>query len=122
MYSPTPDYAWLFFPPPYDFLAPPATFPKPGKVALESVFQSMGVSGCNGLGCASCGGTCGDSGLGQAGTGLFGTGLFVYSDPSTWGVGEYAVIAVGGYLAISMVTDAQSAGKATRKAYRRIRS
>lgn len=119
-YQQTPDYSWLFFPPPYNFLAPPAKLPKPGQIAPENVFQSMGLSGtCNGMGCASCGGTCG---MGQAGNGLFGTGLFVSSDPTTWGVGEYAVIAIGGYLVISMVSDAQSAGRATKKAYRRIRS
>ncbi len=70
----------------------------------------------------SCGGTCGEKGMGQTSTGLFGTGLFVSSDPTTWGVGEYAVIAVGGYLAINMISDAQSAGRGVKKAYRRVRS
>ena len=118
MYSPTQNYSWLFYPPPYNFLAPPRTPVAPGSP--ESSVQSMGLgSACNGLGCASCGGTCG---MGQTSTGLFGTGLFASSDPSTWGVGEYAVIAIGGYLAINVITDAQSAGKATRKAYRRVTS
>jgi hypothetical protein len=120
MYNQTPDYSWLFYPPPYNFLAPPAKFPKPGAIAPESVFQSMGLSGtCNGLGCTSCGGTCG---MGQTGSGLFGTGLFVSSDPSTWGMGEWATVIIGGYLAINVITDAQSAGRGARKAYRRIRS
>jgi hypothetical protein len=118
MYQPTINWSYLFYPPPYNFLAPPLTPVSPGSPEENSI-QSMGLSGtggCNGLGCAQCGGTCG---MGQASTGLFGTGLFASSDPSTWGVGEYAVIAIGGYLAINLITDAQAAGKATKRAYRR---
>ena len=37
------------------------------------------------------------------GTGLLGTGLFVGGfDPTTWGVGEYAVLAVGAFALYSM--------------------
>lgn len=115
MYDQTRNWSYLFYPPPYNFLAPPSTFSKPGVVAPEDVLQPRG----SGLGCAECGGTCG--GLGQTSTGLFGTGLFQSADPSTWGWGEYAVIAVGGYVAISFISDAQSAGGAVRKAYRRRR-
>jgi hypothetical protein len=116
MYNETANWSYLFFPPPYNFLAPPASLPAPGVVAPEEVLQAFG----NGLGCSDCGGTCG--GLGQASTGLFGTGLFASSDPSTWGVGEYLTIAIGGYLVINVVSDAQSVGKTAKRTYRRIRS
>lgn len=112
MYDQTRNWSYLFYPPPYNFLAPPARL-APGQLVPEDVLQPRG------MGCADCGGTC--DGLGQASTGLFGTGLFVSADPSTWGWGEYAVLAGGGYLAISLISDAQSAGGAVRKAYRRRR-
>lgn len=115
MYSPTRNYSFLFFPPPYNFLAPPASF-SPGQIVPEDVLQPSG----RGLGCPDCGGTCG--GLGQTGEGLFGTGLFVSADPSTWGVGEWVTIGLGAFVAISAVTTAQSAGRTVQRAYRRVRS
>jgi hypothetical protein len=39
------------------------------------------------------------------------TSLFASIDPSTWGIGEWLIIAVGGYLVISLIGDAISAGK-----------
>lgn len=48
---------------------------------------------------------CCQQGLGafMDGTGLLGTGLFVGGfDPTTWGVGEYAVLAVGAFALYSM--------------------
>lgn len=117
MYAATPNYSFLFYPPPYNFLAPPATMPKSGKLAPEDVLQPMGT----GMGC-DCGGSCGTCGMGQTSAGLFGTGLFVSADPTTWGVGEWGVIAVGGFLAISAVNTSQAAGRGVRKAYRRATS
>lgn len=115
MYDQTANWSYLFYPPPYNFLAPPATFSRPGAVAPEDVLQPMGkgFGGCNGLGCPDCGGTCG--GLGQTSTGLFGTGLFASPDPTTWGIGEWATIGIGGFLAISAVSTSQTVGKRFRK-------
>ncbi len=57
-------------------------------------------------------------GLGQ--TGLFGTGLFAGGlDPSTWGVGEWSVVAVGGYVAVQVISNhpsVKSGGRKARKA------
>jgi len=51
-----------------------------------------------GFGC-DCGGSCGmsDQGLGQACT-----GLFCSLNPSTWGVGEWAIVVGGGFLLLNM--------------------
>jgi hypothetical protein len=111
MYASGANWSYLFFPPPYNFLAPPL------NSRAEDVMQPRGSGmGCSGIGCGGCSG-CG--GLGQTSTGLFGTGLFVSADPSTWGIGEWAVIGLGGLFAINAVTSAQSAGRGVRKAYRR---
>jgi len=119
MYAPIKNYSWMFYPPPYEFLAPQA-----GNAEIAKPFgwgMGRGVAGCiscsGGLGCAECGGTCG---LGQAG--LFGTGLFQSADPSTWGVGEWATIAVGGFLAVSAVTTAQKTGRAVSRGYRKAKA
>ena len=118
MYSPTQNYSWLFYPPPYNFLAPPRT---PALASSpESTVQSMGLgSACNGLGCASCNGTCG---MGQDSSGLFGTGLFVSADPTTWGVGEWIAIGLGTWAAVSMVSDIGRAGSAAYAPIKRARS
>ena len=78
-YENSGDWTWRQFPPPYTAWGP----------------QS-------GLGCGSCGWGS-DLGLGQ--TGFLGTGLFSSADPTTWGMGEYAALAVGGYVAFSLVGD-----------------
>ena len=79
-----------------------------------------GIRGLGGLGCGcGCGGGCGCSqpgGMGTLGdsTGLLGSGLFNGNgvmgtglfeggfDPTTWGPAEWAVIALGGYVAFSV--------------------
>jgi hypothetical protein len=116
MYAATPNYSFLFYPPPYNFLAPPATMPKSGKLAPEDVLQPMGTGmGC-GSGC-SCGGTCG---MGQTDSaGLFGTGLFTTADFTQWGWGEWAVVVAGSYFAISAVNDLQTGYTGARKAYKK---
>ena len=83
------------------------------------LMSSAGQAGIRGLGCA-CG--CGGCGCGQPGgmgtlgdgTGLLGSGLFNGNgvmgsglfesgfDPSTWGAAEWAVVALGGYVAWSV--------------------
>lgn len=37
--------------------------------------------------------------------------LFSSLDPTTWGIGEWAIVVVGGYLVVSLAMDAFSAGK-----------
>lgn len=113
MYAQTENWSWLYYPPPYSFLSPSAG--SSAEIASPFAWNT-------GLGCPGCGGTCGGcraQGLGQ--TGLFGTGLFTSADPNQWGWGEWAVIAVGGFAVISMVTTAQRAGQATGRAYRKVR-
>ena len=50
------------------------------------------------------------------------TSLFASMDPSTWGIGEWAIIAVGGYLVISVIQDFISAGKNVQKRVGRSKS
>lgn len=57
-----------------------------------------------------CGGTCGGCGDHDHGMGLFDS-----MDPSTWGVGEATIVAVGGYLAIKLAGDAMKVGKAVKR-------
>jgi hypothetical protein len=122
MYSPTQNWSWLFYPPPYNFLAPPMT--PVSASSPESTVQSMGLgSACNGLGCASCGGTCGQTGVGQTDAGgLFGSGLFLSADPTQWGWGEWAVLGLGTWAAVSMVSDLGRAGSAAYAPIKRARS
>lgn len=71
--------------------------------------------GMSGLGCPDCGGTCGMSGLSMDGSGLFGTGIFgtgvVLTDFSTWGMGEYATLALGAYVLLSLTYTTKAAGR-----------
>lgn len=106
MYQQTQNWSWLFYPPPYNFLAP-------SRGSGAEIAKSFAWPG---LGCASCGGTCG---LGQ--TGLFGSGLFTSADPSQWGWGEWATIGIAGFAAVSMVTTAQRAGASASRTYRKVR-
>ena len=48
--------------------------------------------------------------------------LFASDNLSTWGLGEWAVVALGGYVAISLFFDARSAGKYVGKKSRRTKS
>ena len=74
-----------------------------------------GQAGIRGLGCVTpCGcGQCGVGGWGDGG-GLFDTGLFSGGlDPSTWGPGELAVVAIGAYMVFStFFTTGQAASYA----------
>lgn len=109
-------WSWMFYPPPYDFADPNPTIPPPTFIAPA---EEMGL-GHLGCGCG-CGGGAGCSqGMGQ----LFSSGL----DLSGWGVGEWAIVAVGAYAlysifftskqAVSSVSASRrrSASKARRKA------
>ena len=118
-YSRVPNWAWEFYPPPYNFLAPAPVRGPRGQVAPEeAALVSSGFSGCGGS--CGCGGTCGSAlrnirGVGQ---GLLNTGLFESGDMSTWGWGEYLVIAGGIYLVGSLFGDAKKVGRKSSKAAR----
>lgn len=107
-YERTGDWSWEFYPFAYSWLAPLDSAPQPAPILP----RGMG-DGCG------CGGSCGcKNGMGQATTGLFGTGLFSSSDPSQWGWGEWASIAVGVYFAGSLLGDVKSGGRRAGAAYR----
>jgi hypothetical protein len=107
-YENSGDWTWEHWPPPFTQWGP-----------SNPASQPSSVLGGGGLGCTSCGGGCGDPmGLGQA-TGLFGTSLFAGGlSPSTWGVGEWATVAVGGYIAVKVVSSHPSIQRATKKSRR----
>lgn len=51
----------------------------------------------------------------RKGLGLFDGGF----DPSTWGIGEYAVLAVGAYLVLSIAGDTRRGVSAVKQSVRR---
>jgi hypothetical protein len=106
-YQKTGDWGWEFYPPPYDFLAPPDSAAMPPWV----------IGGPRGMGCA---GDCGCGGSCNGGLGRMGMGLFDSTDFSTWGIGEYAAIAAGVYLLYSVFSDTRRVSKRV-KSYRRRR-
>jgi hypothetical protein len=71
-----------------------------------------GVSGLGGCGCGGKCGGCGSHGMGQAG--VFGTGLFASTDISQWGIGEWATVGLGVYVAGSLFGDISSGVKSAR--------
>lgn len=99
-YDRTGNWEWEYYPPPYDFLAPP-----------DSVAMPAPVLAVRGVGCGgdcSCGGACGHDHA-------KGVGLFDSTDMSEWGIGEWAAIAVGGYLAIKLFGDVGKASKTIKR-------
>jgi hypothetical protein len=113
------DWSWQYYPPPYDFLAPAdsVAIAPPVLFTRSSGRNHAHGEGLNGLGGGChCGGTCGHC------WGVSGLGLFDSMDMSTWGVGEWGVVAVGGYLAIKIFSDLSRGGRAVRKTVRRRRS
>lgn len=57
------------------------------------------------------------------GTGLFGTGLFSGGfDLSTWGIGEYLVAVVGGYMVLNLFSDIARGSKKVSRKVRSVRS
>lgn len=95
-------WSWMFYPPPYDFADPNPTIPPPTFIAPA---EEMGL-GLGHLGCG-CGGTCGGcGGSGAQGMGqLFSSGL----DLSGWGIGEWAIVAVGAYALYSIFFTSKAA-------------
>ena len=79
----------------------------------------------NGLGCGGkqdCG--CGGMGaLTMDGTGFLGTGLFSGGfDLSTWGIGEYGVLALGAFTLYSLMQTTKQTYGRVRKSARRLRA
>jgi hypothetical protein len=78
------------------------------------------------MGCL-CGAGCqaGISGLTFDGSGLFGSGIFgtgvTLTDPTTWGVAEWAVIALGLYVVVSLFQDVTRGSKAAVRKGRAVR-
>ena len=103
-YANSGDWTWEHWPPPFDQWAPSDSVPQPAPI--------LGGNGMGGCGCG-----CDQMGLGQ--TGLFGSGLFASSDPTTWGVGEYAAIGVGVWIVGSAISDVSTVGKKAKRTYRR---
>lgn len=81
-------WAWEFYPPPYNFLAPSNSAPMPAPVVSMS---GRGL-GCDGKPCAKCDAA-------RVGMGLFDGGL----DVSTWGSIEWLVAAAGVFVAMAML-------------------
>lgn len=117
-YENTGNWAWEFYPPPYNFLAPAdsVAMPPPVLGGAAVVPRSPGL-GCGGSSC-SCGGTC----SGAAGHDHAGLGLFDSMDWTTWGVGEWTAIGIGAYVLLSVIGDTRrgvartkSAGQAFRR-------
>jgi hypothetical protein len=86
-------------------------------VSTEFPYHDLPAKGMGCAGDCGCGGTCG--GHGHDHGPYSGMGLFDSMDPTTWGVGEYAVAAVGGYLAVKLAGDVS---KTTRKVRRGAKS
>jgi hypothetical protein len=107
-YENSGDWTWMFNPYEYSFL-------NPADSKAQPAFGFSGLSGCGcGGKCGGCGGHSHDHGLGQ---GLFNTGLFESTDISTWGWGEWGVVAAGVYLGVSVVSDVIGAGRSVGSAY-----
>lgn len=83
----------------------------PGAKAAGMGCACRGVQGCN----------CG-MGAWMDGTGLFGTGLFAAGiDPSTWGIGEWAAVLLGGYMLLSVFHTTTTATRAARRKGKAVR-
>jgi hypothetical protein len=110
-----------------DYLvAKPGAYPQflqPGLGSLlpassQLPVEFLGAKGMNG-GC----GCCGVSGLTMDGTGLFGTGLFAGgTDVSTWGYGEWGVLAVGFYMLFSTFSTTKRGYSRAKQKVKRLRS
>ena len=83
------------------------------------------IPGMMGLGCPDCAGTCGMNGLTMDGSGLFGTGIFgdsvTLTDLSTWTWAEYATVAFGAYVLISLVHTTKAAGSRVKKRAKKVK-
>jgi hypothetical protein len=116
-------WTWMFYPPPYDFQDPDAVAPPQPVFLARAGEMHLGREASAGLGCGcGCGGGgCAQRGMGQDAGGLFGSGLFAGGlDLSTWGIGEWAIVAIGAYMIFSTFSTTARAGSAVA-GYRRKR-
>lgn len=105
-YDQVGDWTFELFPYAYSFEAPADSTAKPPPMLNRGM----------GCGCG-CGGGCSkNQGLGQ---GLFNTGLFASTNPLQWGIGEWATLGVGLYLAGSIISDTGSATATARRSFRK---
>lgn len=100
------DWTWEFDPGAYWWLRPADSTPQPAP--------TLGMGDCG------CGGKCGGCGDGHS-HGLAGLGIFESTDIASWGVGEWATIAVGLFIVGKLVSGGRKATKAV-KGYRRKQS
>lgn len=112
-YDQVGNWEWEYYPPPYDFLAPPDAAVIPVPVLYAGEFGS-GLSGCG------CG--CGGSGACGGGDHSHGVGLFDTMDVTQWGAGEWIAALVGGYLFMSVVGDLGKGARTVRKTVGRRKS
>ena len=109
-YDKTGDWEWMYYPPPYDFLAPADSVAVPAPILYT---PSRGLSGCG------CGGTCGGCGDDHShGLGLFDSGF----DLSGWGVAEWGTVAFGVYVLAKVFGDAKRVGTKVRKVSRGVKA
>jgi hypothetical protein len=113
-YEKTPNWAFEFYPPPYDFLRPADSGPMPPWVlgGASVVPRSPGL-GCGGS--CGCGGTCGKHD--HAGLGLFDS-----MDWTTWGLGEWTAIGIGTYVLMSIIGDTKRGVTRTRRVAKAVRA
>ena len=85
----------------------------PGTVLVQRIpWTAAQESQMAGMGCASCGGCCQ-----QKGMGLFDAGF----DFSQWNWTEWALVALGAYVVVSMINDTRSAVVTVRRKARGVR-
>lgn len=94
MYNRAANYSVEFFTPPYNFLAAPGS-------RVQSVPRLLPSGGLAGACCSGCANK--------------GVGLFDSFDPGSWGLGEYAVVGLGAYAALSMFLTTRSAVRSVSK-------
>jgi hypothetical protein len=115
-----------YFACPYDQVLPMSNAQAQGMGDYLSPFafttpQYLSAGG-RGLGCADCGCSGCNGGMGALtfdGTGLWGSGLFS-GDMSTWGAGEYGVLALGAFVLYSVVFTSRRTGEAVRSKVSRV--
>ncbi len=90
-YDSVGNWSWEYYPPPYDFLAPPNAAPQPAPFAFP-----QGLSGCGGS--CGCGGKCGGHKHGVS-------GFMDAFDFSQWDWTDYALAIGAVYLVSSLWGD-----------------
>ena len=107
-YEHSGDWSWEFYPPPYDFLAPPDGVAMPAPVLYTPPASGPG------LGCA-CGGSCGHCSSASGGLGLFDSGM----DLTQWGAGEYVAAAGVAFLGYKLLSGLMSTTRTVKRSIRK---